>query len=176
MYEKNQLLGTNKSGSTPKNGPKTIHKATEPLAHTGPIYDSADHGDTSIARKGAPKKLADVAVHSGQHARSRDGALVTGQTMTSLANAPDASGARPLDPTVDGCKVGKAVPPSFGQRSRTQVGEGVMAPGVAHAVSANVSGLLHADRHATADKIINEGVLAHGDPNHPRHPANLRRR
>ena len=83
-YAKHEVLGMNKSGSTPKRGPKTIHKTTEPLAHTGPIYHRADHGDTSIARSGAPKKLADVAVHSGQHARTRDGSLITGQTIGKL--------------------------------------------------------------------------------------------
>jgi hypothetical protein len=72
---------------------------------------------------------------------------------------------------VDGGKVGKAVPPAFAQRSRTQAGEVTpAAPGVHHAVSAFGAGALHDARHANADRIIGEG-LKHAGPDHP---SNLR--
>lgn len=163
------LLGLTKKGATRVNGPRTVHQTTEPLAHPGKTYEPDAREAGNVARSGSPKRLQDVAVHSGQHARTRDGALITGQTMTSLANAPDASGARPLDPTVDGCKHGKIVPPSPGMRSRS--GEVTpMEPGAAHNASAAVSGFSHVARHINADRIIGEGLKNAG----PDHPARLR--
>jgi hypothetical protein len=99
--------------------------ASPPLVADMPV-NHISHGMSeqtkpgNIARSGAPKRVTPVAVHSAMHARTRSGDLVVGQTLTSLANAPDASGARPLDPTVNGkAFVGKGVPPVVGHRSRT---------------------------------------------------------
>jgi hypothetical protein len=164
-YQKHELLGTNKDGSTPKRGPKTIHaNVKEPLAH--------DHSRDFEKVAGTVAKRHTVEIHSGMHRTTgtNDGAPVTSPLVDDEK--------MDISPVVDGGKVGKAPPPSFGQRSRTQAGEvGVMAPGVAHAVSAIGAGALHADRHANAAKVISEGIAAHGDPNHPAfHPANLRAR
>jgi hypothetical protein len=171
-YQKHELLGTNKSGSTPKRGPKTIHaNVKEPLAHDHSRNFETVAGTGNIARDSTVAKRHTVEVHSGMHRTTgtNDGAPVTSSLLDDEK--------MDISPAVDGGKTGKSVPASFGQRSRTQAGEvGAMAPGVAHAVSAVGAGALHDARHANADRIINEGVIAHGDPNHPRHPANLRRR
>jgi len=53
-------------------GLQVHHDANDARAH------DALHGDTSIARAGAPKKLTPVSVHNGQTTRSRDGGLYLG--------------------------------------------------------------------------------------------------
>ena len=176
-YSKTQVQGLRADGKYPLDGKvKSPHKGVkEPLAHTGPIYESEPQHANNIARGGAPKKLADVAIHSGQHSRTRDGALITGQTQTSLANAPDASGTCPLDPTETKHTQTEVAQPVIGQRSRTQAGEVTpMAPGAAHGASAAASDLLHAERHANAARMGSEAVLSGSTNLH--HPAHLRRR
>lgn len=171
-YQKHEVLGMNKSGSTPLRGPKTIHKTTEPIAHDHSRDFEAVSGTGNIARDTTVAKRHTVEVHSGMHRTqgTNKGAPVTSSLLDDEK--------MDISPVVSGDKIGKAVPPSFGQRSRTQAGEcgPPMAPGVAHNASAAYARDLHAARHANADKIIGEGVVAHGDPNHPRHPSNLRRR
>jgi hypothetical protein len=170
-YQKHELLGTNKDGSTPKRGPRTIHKTTEPIAHDHSRDYETVAGTGNIARDSTAHKRSTVEVHSGMHRTqgTNEGAPVT----SSLIDDEKMS----LDPVVSGNKIGKAVPPVPGQRSRTQASEVTpCAPGAAHAASALYARDLHAARHANADAIIGEGVMMAGDPNHFRHPANLRRR
>lgn len=160
-YTKNQLQGLRADGQRPLDGKvKSPHKGVkEPLAHAGPIYDADEREAGNIARSGASKKLQDVAIHSGQHSRSRDGTLITGQTMTSLANAPDASGASPLDPTTVKRTQTEVAAPVMGHRSRTQAHETVpMAPGEAASNSQICGKLLHDARHDNAAAIIGEAV------------------
>jgi hypothetical protein len=169
-YQKHELLGTNKDGSTPKRGPKTIHNVTEPIAHDH-SRDYEDNPGGTLGRDGRVPKRHTVEVHSGMHRTqgTNEGAPVT----SSLIDDEKMD----IHPVVSGNKIGQAVPPVPGQRSRTQASEVTpCAPGAAHAASASYARDLHAARHANADAIIGEGVMMAGDPNHPRHPANLRRR
>lgn len=168
-YQRHELLGTNKDGSTPKRGPRTIHKVTEPIAHDH-SRDFETNPGGSLGRDGRVPKRHMVEVHSGMHRTqgTNEGAPVT----SSLIDDEKMD----INPAVDGGKQGKAVPPVPGQRSRTQAGEvAANAPGVAHAVSVSYARDLHAARYGNASRILVEGVMA-GDPNHPSHPANLRRR
>jgi hypothetical protein len=173
-YQKRDLLGTNKSGSTPVRGPKTIHKTTEPVAHDHSRDYETIAGTGNIARDSTTHKRSTAAVHSGMHARNRDGTLITGMDVGRAP--PDASSSNPLDTEAPAKRLTPVAPVS-GQRSRTQAGECTpCAPGAAHAASAAYARDLHDARHVNAANIINEGVMMAGDPNHPRHPANLRRR
>jgi hypothetical protein len=169
-YEKSELLGLNKSGSTPERGPKTIHKVTEPVASAHDRSFETNPGG-SLGRDGRVPKRHTVEVHSGMH--RTQGTDKNAPVTSSLIDDEKMS----LDPVVSGNKQGKAVPPVAGQRSRTQASEVTpCAPGAAHAASASYARDLHDARHANAAKVIGEGVIAHGDPNHPLHPANLRAR
>ena len=76
---------------------------------------------TNLARSGAPKRRSAVPIHGGMHARNRDGKLITGVTMTTLANLPDASGKAPLDPTVPGKRT---APVRFTPHMRSRTNEG----------------------------------------------------
>jgi len=162
MKANHELLGTNKSGSTSLRGPKGAPKVTEPLNHGETIYDNDTHcRDKSIARNGAPKVLSPggVAVNSGQHSRTRDGALITGQTMTSLANVPDASGARPLDPTVTKRLTPVNLKP--GMRSRTtesRIAPHGGAPGEMAAAHAKLHGELNAAHLAHGERVLGEAI------------------
>jgi hypothetical protein len=177
MYDKNQILGTNRDGSMPAK-PRKVHDVTEPLSHGPTIYDNDTHClDKSIARNGAPKHLSPggVAIHSGQHSRDRDGNLIAGQTTTNLVNAPDASGARPLDPTIPGKKL---TPVSIkpGMRSRN-IESGIAPaggePGQMHAVHAKLHGAINQAHLDQGERVLGEAVQS-GSTNY--HPANLRRR
>lgn len=172
-YQRHEVLGTNKDGSTAKRGPRTIHKTTEPISHFshGMGQHVTGHAGNNIATDGAPKRVHAIEVHSSQHrtAGTNKGASVTSSVIDDEKME--------INPVVSGGKLGKPVPPTLGQRSRTQASEVTpCAPGVAHTVSAFGAGALHDARHANASKILNEGVMAARDPNHPAHPANLRRR
>jgi hypothetical protein len=73
------------------------------------------HGDTSIARNGAPKKLTPVSLHNGFVTRSRDGGLHTGGDAASY-------NANPENPLNAGPPRGKRLTPvmaSPGMRSRS---------------------------------------------------------
>lgn len=171
MYAKHRLLGKNFDGSTPKRGPKTIHKVTKPVAHSQSRDFETIAGTGNIARDSTAHKSTTVEVHSGMH-------RTTGTNKGAPSTSSLLDDAKPdINPVVSGNKVGKAVPPVPGQRSRTQASECTpCAPGVAHAASASYARPLHDARHANGSKIIAEGIIAHGDPNHPYHPSNLRRR
>jgi hypothetical protein len=88
-------------------------------------------GNIALDSHNCPKAHNPVLPHMGQHSRTRDGNLIVGVTQTTLANAPDASGARPLDPTIPGKRIAPA-PAYPGMRSRRdEVTPG--APGEYHA-------------------------------------------
>jgi hypothetical protein len=81
----------------------------------------------NIARDGAPKKVTGIAVHPGMTRQQQDGAGVGGmghaaatisggQTIASSAAAAPLAHSYGAAPDL---KTGKVVPPSFGQRSRT---------------------------------------------------------
>ncbi len=163
-YQKHELLGTNKSGSTSLRGPKGAPRVSEPIAHSHDRSFETNPGG-SLGRDGRVPKRHTVAVHDAMHRTTgtNEGAPVT----SSLIDDEKMD----ISPTVDGGKVGKAVPPAFAQRSRTQASEVTpAAPGVHHAVSAFGAGALHVARHINADRIIGEGLKNAG----PDHPARLR--
>jgi hypothetical protein len=165
-YQKHELLGTNKDGSTPKRGPRTIHKVTEPIAHDH-SRDFETNPGGSFGRDGRTPKRHAVKVHSGMH--QTQGTNDAKPVTSSLIDDEKMS----LDPVLSANKIGKAVPPVPGQRSRTQASEVTpCGPGVAHGASAAYVRDLHAARHANADAILNDG-LAHAGPDHP---VNLRAR
>src|SRR5580698_1906784 len=56
----------------------------------------------TLGKAPKPKAHGPVKAHGGMFSRTRDGMHLQGVTQTSLANAPDASGAKPLDPTIPG--------------------------------------------------------------------------
>jgi hypothetical protein len=74
------------------------------------------HADLGVAPK--PKAHGPAPAHGGMFSRTRDGQHIEGMTQTSLANAPDASGKSPLDPTIPGKRLStpKITP---GMRSRS---------------------------------------------------------
>jgi hypothetical protein len=167
-YEKHELLGLNKDGSTPTRGPKTIHKVTEPIAHAHSRDYETISGSGNIARDSTVTKRHTVEAHSGMHRTT--GTNLGAPTTSSLLDDERMD----ISPVVSGGKVGKAVPPVPGQRSRTQANEcGPNAPGVAHTVSSAFAGALHSARHDNADQILG-GAVQSGSTN--LHPANLRRR
>ena len=92
-YQKHELLGTNKDGSTPKRGPKTIHaNVKEPLAH--------DHSRDFEKVAGTVAKRHTVEIHSGMHRTTgtNDGAPVTSPLVDDEK--------MDISPVVDGGKVG----------------------------------------------------------------------
>jgi hypothetical protein len=99
---------------------------------------------------GKPKAHGFVAPHGGMHSRTRDGSLVTGVTQTTLANAPDASGAAPLDPTIPGKRL---TPPAAYPGMRRRVNEvEALPPGVAHARGRGS----HDDLHELGVRVLDE--------------------
>lgn len=101
-YQKHELLGTNKDGSTPKRGPRIIHKVTEPIAHDHSRDFEATSGTGNLARDTIVAKRHAAEVHSGMH-RTRgtnDGASVT----SSLIDDEKMD----ISPAVSGNKLGKA--------------------------------------------------------------------
>lgn len=82
-----------------------------------------------------PKAHGPVKAHGGMFSRTRDGLHVQGVTQTTLANAPDASGVAPLDPTVPGKKLS---PPKVGFGQRTMSVHGKVTDDVLQRVGAVV--------------------------------------
>jgi hypothetical protein len=165
MYTKNQTLGKRADGEYPTDGKvKPVHKGVkEPLAHVGPIYESEPQHANNIARSGAPKKLDDVEVHSGMHARNRDGTLITGMDVGRAP--PDPSSSNPLDPgpSNKSAAMMAVAKPVVGHRSRTQAGEVTpMAPGVAYGVSEAAGKMLHDARHENAAAVIGQAAKSGG--------------
>jgi len=85
-----------------------------------------DHTQGGLGRDGrVPKRaVTDGAspVHGGMHSNVLHGGnlvRLVGVTHTSLLNAPDASGASPLDPTIPGKRLSPPMP-SPGMRSRSR--------------------------------------------------------
>ena len=143
-YQRHEILGTNKSGSTSLRGPKGAPKVTEPIAHSHDRSFETNPGG-SLGRDGRVPKRHTVAVHDAMH--RTQGTNLGAPVTSSLLDDEKMD----ISPTVDGGKQGNA-PPSFGQRSRTQASEVTpAAPGVHHAVSAFGAGALHGARHANAD-------------------------
>jgi hypothetical protein len=96
-------------------------KAGEPtlaIHHDPNVARATDHlhGDKSIARNGAPKRMHPVSVHSGMHRTTgtNDGAPKTEM----LSGIPDASSPLACDPTKPG-KTFAPVKATPGMRSRT---------------------------------------------------------
>lgn len=129
MYTKDQLLGSTRAKGNTSIGLDHDGRARAAVpvhpGQTNPNDRSHEHvanrriNGGNVARDGgAPKAHAPVPAHGGMHSRTRDGQHVQGMTQTTLANAPDASGVRPLDPTVPG-KVFALPQPVIGQRSRS---------------------------------------------------------
>ena len=170
MYDKFALLGLNKSGRTPvSRKPKPVHDVTQPISHDHTRDYEKSLGNSDIMRNGSVKRHT-VAVHSGMHARNRDGSPLSGITQTAVANAPDASGRSPLDPTTS--KRLHAALPSVGARSRVLLQEKFnVAPGVSHAVGQALAGAAHVHSHVTGAKVMAEGVAFDAS-----HPANIARR
>jgi hypothetical protein len=94
------------------------------------------------------------------------------RTDTTVANAPDASGRSPLDPTTEKF-LHQRVPAVVGHRSRVLMQEKFNAsPGVAHAKGRALEPLAHIARHNTGDDVMNEGLAFAG----PDHPVNIQRK
>lgn len=189
-YQKHEILGTNKDGSTPKRGPRTIHKTTEPVAHSH-SRDFETKPGGSLGRDGRVPKRTNVEVHSGMHRTQGTNlgapvtsSLVDDERMTVNVLPPNKHSTgqdKPgrLEPTVAKRTQTDVAPPVVGHRSRFgEVGPGCCVDGKSmnHEAAMRVGNAAHAARQANAAKIIAEGVIGHGDPNHPQHPANLRRR
>jgi hypothetical protein len=155
-YEKHGLLGLNKSGSSPARGkPNRVHDtAAMPTVHPAASHGPTGFADKNIARDGAPKKQAELQVHSGMHARTRDGDLIVGRTHTTVLDDGKLT-SNPIDP---GKKfLGVAVKPSPGMRNRA--GEvGPESPGV-HATNARKNaGALHEARAQNGQDVLSKAV------------------
>lgn len=128
------------------------------VAHTTDrLHDFEVQKGGNIARTSSvPKRTQGVVpVNGGMHFRDRDGNLNVGITHQQVVNAPDASGARPLDPTVS-----KRYPPTMvtpGMRSRITDTPHAGSPGENHARA----------RANPPDPYIGQQILqeAHADKN-----------
>jgi hypothetical protein len=132
-------------------------QVTKPIAYDHVRDYETVSGTGNIARDSTQHKRSTVAVHDAMHrtAGTNEGAPVT----SSLIDDEKMD----ISPVVDGTKVGKIAPVSPAMRSRTQVSETDQLPvGVAHAASAAVSDLLHADRHDNAGRMMDEAVKGGG--------------
>lgn len=113
--------------------------AGEPNARRRSMGEFEHQDGGNIARSGGEPKVHATPVHSGMHSRNPDGSLLVGVTQTSVKNAPDASGARPNDPTVQGKRL--TTPQTVvNHRSRTAGKEvGPLPVGAAHALGRGVN-------------------------------------